>query len=122
MHEVGLCEGIVEAVEHRAAGRPVARVRIRAGALLRVVEPSLEQAFTLLAAGTVAEGAVIELTEVPAQVSCQDCAHEGEASDVLATCPLCGGSGLRFSGGDELVLESITLRQPVAGGAAAAKG
>lgn len=122
MHEVGLCEGIVEAVERRAAGRPVARVRVRAGVLLRIVEPSLEQAFRLLTAGSVAEGAAVEMVEVPAQLRCPDCGHEGEATEALAVCPVCGGGGVRLSGGDELVLESVTLREPVSGEPAAPKG
>lgn len=122
MHELGLCEGIVEAVNRRAAGRPVARVRVRAGVLLRVVEPSLTQAFALLAAGTPAADAEVELTQVPAQLSCRECGHRGETSDPLATCPGCGSSDPQLSGGDELVLESITWREPVAGEAAATQG
>ena len=58
MHELGLCAGILEAVERRAAGRRVTRVRLRVGTLHRVVTPALDQAFELVAGGTVAEGAV----------------------------------------------------------------
>lgn len=64
MHEMGLCEGIIDAVERRAAGRRVTAVRVRAGELLMVAEPALEQAFALLAEGTVAEGARVELVGV----------------------------------------------------------
>jgi hydrogenase nickel incorporation protein HypA/HybF len=64
MHEIGLCEGIVDAVEHRAAGRRVLAVRVRAGADLRVVDGAMDQAFGLVAAGTVAEGARIEVVPV----------------------------------------------------------
>jgi Zn finger protein HypA/HybF involved in hydrogenase expression len=77
MHELGLCEGILDAVERRAAGREVAGVKVRVGEALRVVEPALDQAFTLVSEGTVAEGAQIEMVEVD---------------------------------GDELMLESITLK------------
>ena len=45
MHEYGLCEGIVDAVRKRAAGRPVAWVRIRAGARQGVDSESMNQAF-----------------------------------------------------------------------------
>jgi hydrogenase nickel incorporation protein HypA/HybF len=64
MHEFGLCEGILDAVERRAAGREVAGVRVRVGEALRVAEPALDQAFTLASEGTVAEGAQIEMVEV----------------------------------------------------------
>ncbi|QSB16134.1 hydrogenase maturation nickel metallochaperone HypA [Natronosporangium hydrolyticum] len=109
MHEIGLCEGIVAAVQRRAEGREVTRVRVRAGVLLRVVEPSLAQAFALLAAGTSAADAVVELVQVPAAATCPDCGYNGEVTDSLATCPECFEGGLRLSGGDEIVLESITL-------------
>lgn len=122
MHEIALCESVVAAVEARAAGRPVARVRVRAGALLRIVEPSLQQAFALLAAGTPAEDAVVEMVEVPAAVHCNGCGHDGETVDVVAACPLCGGHDVQFSGGDELILESLTLRDPVAHTGSAAVG
>ncbi len=64
MHEIGLCEGILDAVQRRAAGRRVLAVRVRAGADLRVVEPALDQAFMLVAAGSVAEGARVDLVPV----------------------------------------------------------
>lgn len=64
MHEVGMCEGILDAVERRAAGRRVLAVRVRAGDGLRVAEPALDQAFALVAEGTVAEGARVDLVTV----------------------------------------------------------
>jgi hydrogenase nickel incorporation protein HypA/HybF len=64
MHEVGLCEAIMDAVERRAAGRRVLAVKVRAGDDLMVAEPALDQAFMLLSEGTVAEGARIEMVAV----------------------------------------------------------
>lgn len=64
MHEIGLCEGIIDAVERRAAGRRVVAVRVRAGEALMVAEPALGQAFALLSEGTSAEGARVELVQV----------------------------------------------------------
>ncbi|MET9294115.1 hydrogenase maturation nickel metallochaperone HypA [Streptomyces sp. NPDC003077] len=65
MHEVGLCEGILRAVEDRAAGRRVTGLTLRIGELHAVVEPALAQSFELVAAGSVAEGAEVELRTVP---------------------------------------------------------
>ena len=92
MHELGLCEGILEAVERRAAGRRVTRVRVRVGALHRVVDPAFEQSFALVAQGTVADGAAVDLVVVPVRVTCRDCGHEAEATDALAACSACGGA------------------------------
>jgi hydrogenase nickel incorporation protein HypA/HybF len=112
VHELGLCEGVLEAVERRAAGRRVTGVRLRVGTLHRVVEPALDQAFELVAAGTVAEGATVELVTVPVRVACGACGQVTEAEDLAAVCPACGADQPDCTGGDELVLESITLKAP----------
>jgi hydrogenase nickel incorporation protein HypA/HybF len=109
MHEFGLCEPIVAAVERRAAGRPVARVRVRVGALHRVAGPSMDQAFALAAEGTVADGAEMDLVIVPLSVSCRACGHTGASDDPLTLCPACGSADIELSGGDDLLLESIQL-------------
>jgi hydrogenase nickel incorporation protein HypA/HybF len=65
MHELGICQAVVDAVVRRAAGRPVAKVRVRAGALQAIHAEAFEMNFALVAAGTVAEGASAELVTVP---------------------------------------------------------
>ena len=109
MHELGLCEGILEAVERRAAGRRVTRVRVRVGAQHRVVASAFDQSFALVAQGTVADGAAVDLVTVPVLVTCRDCGHQAEAGDALAVCSACGGLDLETEGGDELILEAIHL-------------
>ena len=111
MHEIGLAEAILEAVEKRAAGRPVSRAKIRAGALLRVVEPSMDQAFQMVTQGTVAEGAAIDVVVTPARMNCRSCGHEAGTLDPLAVCPACGGGDVEMVGGDGLVLESIEIAE-----------
>lgn len=112
MHELGLCEAIVAAVERRAAGRRVTRVRVRVGALHGVAEPALAQAFELAAGGTVAEGATVDLVVLPVRVACHACGHATQAQALPAACPACGATSLDVHGGDELLLESIQLAAP----------
>ena len=107
MHEFGLCEGVLATVRQRAGGRKVAGIRVRFGVRHAVDEESLTQAFSMVAEGTEAAGAAVELVTVPATITCPDCGFSGETTDVLATCPRCAGTNVRISGGDEMVLESI---------------
>lgn len=107
-----MCESILEAVERRASGRRVTRVRVRVGALHRVVPPSMDHAFALAAEGTVADGAAVEVVTVPVRVNCRACGHADDSDDPLGLCPACGGADLELSGGDDLVLESIQLAAP----------
>jgi hydrogenase nickel incorporation protein HypA/HybF len=108
MHEFGLCEGVLAAVRQRAGGRQVAAIRVRFGVRHAVDEESLAQAFSMVAAGTEAAGAAVELVTVPARLACRSCGSVAETADVLAVCPRCGSDDVELSGGDEMVLESIS--------------
>jgi hydrogenase nickel incorporation protein HypA/HybF len=107
VHEFGLCEGVLEAVRTRAGGRPVSGIRVRCGVRHAVDPATMAQAFGFVATGTEAEGATVEVVTVPVTVNCRDCGAASESTDVLTTCPGCGGDDVELSGGDELVLESV---------------
>lgn len=65
MHEMGMCQSVLAAVERRADGRRVERIGVRVGADLAVEPDVFEQGFQVLAQGGVADGATIELEPVP---------------------------------------------------------
>jgi len=110
MHELGLCASIVDAVEQRAGGRPVARVRIRVGRLHHVHPEAFDQSFAIAAMGTVAEDAAAELVLLPVRARCSDCEATWDALEIPLTCPKCGCVSVELIGGDELMLESIEYR------------
>jgi hydrogenase nickel incorporation protein HypA/HybF len=99
------CEGVLEAVERRAAGRPVARIGVRIGAVHRVVAEAFEQSFQMAAAGGPAEGAATELVVVPVRGHCMDCRNDFDSRDPSPACPSCGCLDVAVVGGDEVVLE-----------------
>lgn len=105
MHEMSYCEGVVEAVERRAAGRPVARVGVRIGAVHRVVAEAFAQSFQMAAAGGPAEGATTELVVVPVHGHCMDCRADFDSPDPSPACPACGCLDVAVVGGDEMILE-----------------
>ena len=107
MHELGLCEDIVAAVEQRAAGRDVVRVRVRVGRLHHVHPEAFEQSFAVAAAGSVAEDAAAELVLLPVRAHCRACGHDAEADEIIPLCMACGSVDIELTGGDELVLESL---------------
>ena len=117
MHEFGLCEGVLDAVRQRAAGRKVAGIRVRFGVRHAVDSESLTQAFSMIAEGTEAAGATVELVTVPATLTCAGCGFSGATTDLLAVCPRCAGDDVQISGGDEMVLESIRYEAAPAGAA-----
>lgn len=108
MHEFGYAEGVLAAVRRRAAGRPVRRVRLRAGIGHRLDEQSMAQAFRWLAQATEAQDAELELVAVPARLTCRSCGRSADTYDLLPRCAHCAGDAVELAGGDELVLESVT--------------
>jgi len=64
MHEVGLCEGIVDAALRRAAGRRPVRVRVRVGGHHAADREALEQAFQVLTMETELADATLEVVPV----------------------------------------------------------
>jgi hydrogenase nickel incorporation protein HypA/HybF len=105
VHEMSYCEGVVEAVEKRAAGRPVARVGVRIGAVHRIVADAFEQSFQIAATGGPAEGARTELVVLPVHGHCMDCRHDFASTDPSPACPSCGSLDVAVEGGDEVILE-----------------
>ena len=115
MHEFGLSEGVLAAVRQRASGRKVTAIKVRFGVRHHVDSESLAHAFGVVAEGTEADGAAVELVTVPATLTCRGCGLVTETTDVLAVCPRCEGDDVEISGGDEMTLESISY-QPVPAG------
>ncbi|MEZ0075291.1 hydrogenase maturation nickel metallochaperone HypA [Planotetraspora sp. GP83] len=111
MHEFGIAEAIVDAVERRANGRRVRRARVRAGVLLRIAGPAMDHAFAMVSEGTVAEGAELDLVTEPVRVTCRTCGHSTTSDDAFAVCHECGGTDIDTEGGDRLVLESIQIAE-----------
>jgi len=112
MHELGLCEGLLEVTLARAGDRPIRQVRVRAGVTHGVDKASMEQAFQIVAMGTSAERATLDLVTVPADLRCRACGQTAPTFDVIALCPQCHSDDVEISGGDELVLESIGYAAP----------
>jgi hydrogenase nickel incorporation protein HypA/HybF len=114
MHEFGLCDGIIEAVQQRAAGRQVARVCVQVGVLHRVSLEAFRHDFAHGVEGTEAENAVLDLVLMPVRVVCRTCQAETEGDDIILACPQCKGIDIDLIGGDELVLESVEYEGPAA--------
>jgi hydrogenase nickel incorporation protein HypA/HybF len=110
LHELGLCEAIVGAIEKRANERPVSHVRVRVGALHHVHPDAFEQSFSMAAMGSVAEDASADLVLIPARGRCGACGADFETHDPLSACPRCGALDVALTGGDELTLELIEYR------------
>jgi hydrogenase nickel incorporation protein HypA/HybF len=111
MHELSIADAVVQIVSRHANERRVTRVELKVGHLRQVVPDALEFAFGLVAEGTPAEGAELEMEEVPADVRCRACGAESRLAAFPAHCAPCGSLDVEVTGGDELLVEAIELEE-----------
>ena len=95
------------AAENGAVG--VHRVRVQIGPLSGVEAELLAQAFPIAVAGTVADGAELNLETLPIRVRCQSCGAESEAKANRLICGSCGDWHTTLISGDEMLLASLEL-------------
>ena len=111
MHELSLSSAIINTVTRHAGGRPVTVVSVRVGRLRQVVPETLVFYFGFVAAGTVCEGARLELEEVAAMLGCRGCGHEWSIEIPAFRCPACAGADVRVATGNEFEVESIEVEE-----------
>jgi hydrogenase nickel incorporation protein HypA/HybF len=118
MHELGLCEDILQAVLRRAGGRRVRAARVRVGG--HPVDPEIiSMNVQIAAAGTVAEGLRVDVVSSPTGMRCRACGRLADPDDAFAliACRHCGGIDVVADGDDhDVVLESITVDAPIGTG------
>ena len=111
MHELSIAHALVSIVENHARERRVAVVEVEVGRLRQVVPGALELAFELVAQGTVAEGARLDLHEVPAAGRCRDCGAHSEFESFPLACTACGSWQVEITRGEELLVEALELEE-----------
>jgi hydrogenase nickel incorporation protein HypA/HybF len=109
VHELGLAEGILAVTLGIAGERKVRRVTVRVGALQRVVPDSLEFGFRLLAEGTPAADARLDVVPVRARLRCAACGTESDMSGGVFGCPSCGSPEVIALSGEEILVDEVEL-------------
>ncbi len=112
MHEFSVMSYLLEAVQvqaHEHLARRVLAVNLIVGDRAGFVEDSLSFYFDMLATGTVAEGARLNVRWTPMRFHCHGC--EGDYTPVGANfdCPACKVVGRVTDDGSALLIESIEI-------------
>ncbi len=111
MHELGIAEeilGIVLAEAERNGAKKVSTIRLRGGGGRAIAPEQLTFSFDHIAHTTPAEGAALEIEEVPVRVVCAACG-ETESRSFAWECPKCRGYEISVQGGDALEIVSIDI-------------
>ena len=112
MHEISVMQSAMEiAIQHAQAqnAKQIHRVVMRVGTLAGVVPDSLMFAFDVVAQGTLAEGATLEIETVQALCVCGDCSAEFEPKDFFYQCPQCSSIKVTLKHGKELDLSYLEV-------------
>ncbi len=110
MHELSICQSVVQTVLEAVPGRRVVAVRLRVGALAAVAPEALDFGWGLVCADTLLEGARLDVDRCPAVTSCRACARRSELVELVPLrCPACGSADVELSGGWELQIESVEV-------------
>ncbi len=80
----------------------VLRVRLEIGVLAGVEIEALRFGFEVAARDSVAERAALVIEECAGSAWCEQCRRDVSIPDRLSPCPVCGGYGLRVTGGTEM--------------------
>jgi hydrogenase nickel incorporation protein HypA/HybF len=112
MHELSLCEGILQTLESHARGQGYRRVKtvwLEIGGLAGVEQSALRFNFDIVTRDTLADGARLEIIDIPAQAWCLPCAEVVQISQRYDACPLCGSHQLQISTGEEMKIKELEV-------------
>ena len=109
MHELSIADAIVRIATAHAGGRKIETVEVKVGHLRQVVPDSLTFAFSLVADGTVAQGAELIMEFVPAAGVCRVCGTESELPGFPLACEACGSLDVELVRGEELLVDALTM-------------
>ena len=112
MHELSLCENIIETVIDQTRQRGFSRVRrvwLEIGALANVELDALRFAFEIARQDTVAATAELDIITLPGRAWCLDCAETVTVNQYFDPCPRCGGYQWRLTGGNEMRIKELEV-------------
>lgn len=112
MHEMSLCEGVLQAMGENAISQGYTRVKtvwLEIGGLAGVELEAMRFSFDIVTSGSLAENAKLEIIEVPGQAWCMKCAKSVEVKQRFAECPQCGSYQLQVTGGDEMRIKELEV-------------
>jgi hydrogenase nickel incorporation protein HypA/HybF len=110
MHEKALAEGVLQIVDQtarREGFRRVALVVLEIGRLSAVEPEAMRFCFESVIRGSLADGAKLEIRDVPGRALCLSCGHEVELAHRYDPYPKCDSFPLRVTGGAEMRVKEI---------------
>ncbi|HEY2697960.1 MAG TPA: hydrogenase maturation nickel metallochaperone HypA [Pseudonocardiaceae bacterium] len=108
MHELSITQSVVDAVLDRLPDTRIAGVQLEIGKLSGIVADSVRFCFDLVVAGTLLEGARLDIDEPGGRARCAECDTEFDVDDLILLCP-CGSANVAVLTGQQLRIRSVEV-------------
>jgi hydrogenase nickel incorporation protein HypA/HybF len=112
MHELPITQSICNlAVQEaqRVGAQRVCTIHIKMGEYTDYVPVIIQEYFNVVSEGTLAEGAQLEITRIPAVIRCKDCGGESRMQQFRLRCPQCGSRNTELITGKEFYIDSMEV-------------
>ncbi len=112
MHEMSLCEGVLQIMEDNAQIQGFEKVKtvwLEIGALAGVELDAMRFCFDAVTRGTLADKVRLEIIQVPGQAWCMQCSKTVPTQQRFDACPDCGSYQLQVTGGTEMTIKELEV-------------
>ncbi len=112
MHEMSLATEALHLIEDAARTQGFQHVRaiwLEIGQLAAVEKEALRFCFDAVTRDSIAEGARIEMIDIPGQGWCAQCADTVPVIALFDLCPRCGGHQIEITGGNEMRVKELEV-------------
>lgn len=115
MHEMGVTREVLDAVIEASAAAGATRVnvvRLIVGELTALELDSVQFAWECMTPGTLAEGALLDITVTPARSLCLACGNEFAHDRYDRRCTVCSGQMTEVVSGNDLLIGKVEVDVP----------
>lgn len=112
MHEMSLCEGILQVLETESSKQGFSKVKtvwLEIGELSCIESEALLFGFDAVTRNSLAEGAKLLIISIPGSAWCMKCAKTVAVKHLFDECPDCGSFQLQAVGGTEMRIKELEV-------------
>ena len=112
MHEMALCESILQVLQTESAKQGFKRVKsvwLEIGDLSSVEPEAMLFSFDVVTRNSLADNAKLEIINVPGEAWCMVCGKQVKVKQRFDECPDCGSYQLQVTGGDEMKIKELEV-------------
>ncbi|MEJ2423859.1 MAG: hydrogenase maturation nickel metallochaperone HypA [Candidatus Thiodiazotropha sp.] len=112
MHEMSLCESVIQILQDNAVSQGFKRVKtvwLEIGELSGVEVEAMRFGFEVVSRGTLADQAALEIIESPGTAWCMQCGKSVRVRQRFDACPECGSYQLQINGGEEMRIKELEV-------------